>query len=109
MRNLGILLALLVIELLVLLALVFSCFRRKLTRLYRCQNRCDARKLRIKIAGICGTGDLRLERWVDSLVIDIIPVDVSEEWLAHDFLCISRSTSKTLVGFSREKLLQDRD
>lgn len=81
----------------------------KLTRLYRCQNRRHARKFRVEIAGIGGTRNLRLEWWLNSLVIDIVPVDISEKGLAHDFLCVSWSTSQALVRFSGQELLEDRD
>lgn len=78
---------------------------KKLTGLDWSQDWCNTGELGIEIAGIRSTGDLRLERRLDSFVVDIVPVDISEERLAHDFLCISWSASKTLVGFSGEELL----
>lgn len=78
-----------------------------LTRLNGCQNRRYACEFRVEIARIGGTGDLRLEWGLNSLVVDIVPVDISEERLAHDFLGIRRSTSETLIWFSGQELLED--
>lgn len=41
-------------------------------------------------------------------MIDIVPVDVAEEWLAHDLLRISGAASQSLVRFTDEQFLQDR-
>lgn len=40
-------------------------------------------------------------------MVEIFPVHVSEEWLAHDFLSIRWSTSKTLLWLARQELLQN--
>lgn len=82
---------------------------RRLTRLHWSQYWCNTRELRIEVAGIRSAGDLRLEWWLDSLMVDVIPIDVSKKWLAHDFLCIGWSASKTLFRFPSEQLLQDRN
>lgn len=42
-------------------------------------------------------------------MVNIVPVDVSEEWLAHDFLGIGWSASKSLIRLSGQQLLEDRD
>lgn len=42
-------------------------------------------------------------------MIDIVPVDVPEERLAHDLLRIGRAASQSLVRFTDEQLLQDRN
>lgn len=83
--------------------------KSKLTRLHRRKDWCNTCELGVEIACIRRIGDLRLERWLDSLVIDVVPIDVSEERLAHDFLCIGRTASKTLIRLPSEKLLQDGD
>lgn len=41
-------------------------------------------------------------------MVDIVPVDVPEERLAHDLLRISGAASQSLVRFTDEQLLQDR-
>lgn len=71
-------------------------------RLYRREHRRDTRKLGIEVARIRRTLDGRLEWWSDSLVVDVVPIDVSEKWLAHDFLGIGWSTSQTLVRLASE-------
>ena len=78
---------------------------RKHTGLHGCQNRGYTRKFGIEIASIGSTSDLRLEGWLDPLVVYIIPVNVSEKWLAHDLLSICGAASETLVGLSCEQLL----
>lgn len=80
----------------------------RLTRLNWCENGSNARKLRVKVARIRGALDLRHERWLHPLVVNVIPVNVAEEGLVHDFLGIRRSTSKTLIRLSGEELLQNR-
>lgn len=42
-------------------------------------------------------------------MVDVIPVNIPKERLTHDFLSIRRPASETLLGFSREKFLQDGD
>lgn len=41
-------------------------------------------------------------------MVDIVPVDVPEERLAHDLLRISGAASQSLIRFTDEQLLQDR-
>ena len=43
--------------------------------------------------------------WGNSLVIDIIPVDVLKERMGHDLFRISRTRAKTMFGFSCEELM----
>lgn len=77
--------------------------------MYWRQNRRNTREFRVEIARIRGAGNLRLEWWLDSLVVHVIPIDISEEWLAHNFLSVSGSASETLIGLSGKQLLKDRD
>lgn len=61
-----------------------------LTGLNGSEHRGDAGELRVKIAGVGSTSDLRFERRLDPLRSNIIPIDVSEERLTHNLLCVSR-------------------
>lgn len=40
-------------------------------------------------------------------MVDVVPHDITEERLAHDFLCISWSVAESLIGLTGEQLLQD--
>ena len=76
-----------------------------LTRLYRGKHRRNTRKFRIKVARVCWTLDLRLERRRDFLSPEIIPVDVPKESMAHDFLSIGRSRSQSQFWLSHQQFL----
>ena len=65
-----------------------------LTGLDRSKHGCNAGKFRIKVARIRRILYFWLERWWDFLIANIVPVNVSEECMAHDFLCICRSRAK---------------
>jgi hypothetical protein len=84
-------------------------WRKRLTRLDRCENRSDAGKLSVKVARICCVLDLRQEWWLHSLVIDVFPVDLPEERLRHDLLGISWTASQSLFRLACEKSLEDLD
>ena len=77
----------------------------ELTRLHRRQNRRNTRELAIEITRISSTRDLGLEWRLDPLMVDIIPIDVPEERLAHNFLSVGRSTAQSLVGLTGQQLL----
>lgn len=79
----------------------------QLTRLHRRQNRRNARKLRVKVTRIRRAGDLRNEGRRNPLVIDVFPVDVPEEGMAHDLLGISWARSKAQLGFTSKELLEN--
>jgi len=74
-------------------------------RLYRSQNRGDAGKLRIEIARIRCTSDLRQEGGWDPLVVNVVPVDVPEEGVAHDLLGVGGARAESELGFSCQQLL----
>lgn len=76
-------------------------------RLHRSQDRGDAGKLRIEIAGIRRTSDLRQEGRRDPLVVNVVPVDVPEEGVAHDLLGVGGARAESELGFSCQQLLQD--
>lgn len=78
------------------------------TRLYRRKHRRNTRELGIEVTCISRITNLRLEWWRHTFVIDIVPVDVSEEGVAHNLLRISRATAQAELGFSGEELLQYR-
>lgn len=80
-----------------------------LTGLNGGQNGGDAGKLGVEVTGIsCGL-DLRHKGWCHSLVVDIIPVNIAEEWLAHHLLGISWAASESLVRLTSEQLLENGD
>lgn len=79
----------------------------ELTRLDWGENRSNACKLGVKVARVRSTLDLGQERRLNSLVVDVVPVDVAEEGLAHDLLRVGRAASKSLVGFSGEEFLKN--
>jgi len=80
---------------------------RRHTRLHRSQDWGDAGKLRIEIARIRRTSDLRQEgRWYP-LVVNVVPVNVPEEGVAHDLLGVSGARAESELGFSCQQLLQD--
>lgn len=66
------------------------------------QNRGDAGKLGVEVTGISWVLDLRHKGWCHSLVVDIIPVNIAEEWLAHHLLGISWAASESLVRLTSE-------
>lgn len=49
------------------------------------------RELGVKVGHILGRGDHGQERWGDTLVVDIVKVDVTEVGVCLDLLSISRS------------------
>lgn len=79
------------------------------TALDGCEHRCDARKFAVEIARVGGVGNGGLKGRRYALVIDVVPIDRTEEGLRHDLLGVGRTTAKTLVGLAREQLLQDGD
>ena len=80
-----------------------------LTTLHRRQNRRNARKLAIKITRIRRTRNRRHKRRRDLLIPDIIPIDIPEERMTHDFLRIGRAGSQSQFGFPHEEFLEDGD
>lgn len=40
-------------------------------------------------------------------MVNVVPVDVAEEGLAHDLLRVGRAASESLVGFSGEQFLEN--
>ena len=79
----------------------------KLTGLNWSQNWSDTSELRVEVACISGTLNLRHERRRHSLVVHVVPVDVAEEWLAHHLLGISWAASESLVGLTSEQFLEN--
>lgn len=79
----------------------------KLTGLYRRQNRSNAGELLVEVAGISGATDGRQERRRDPLVVDIIPVDIPEEGMGHDFLSIRGTRAESELRFASEQLLEN--
>lgn len=80
----------------------------KLTRLDRGQDWSHTGELGIEVARIRRALDLGHERRVDALVVDVLPVDVPKERLAHHLLCVGWAAAQTLVGLPRQQLLQNR-
>ena len=66
-----------------------------------------ARELAVEVAGIGSVLDRRHERRRDAFVVDIVPVDSSEEGMAHDLLSVSRSATQSKLWLTREQLLQN--
>ena len=83
--------------------------KKQHTRLHRREDRSDARELGIKIARVGGTLDLRLKGRGDLLVPNVVPVDVAEEGVAHDFLRVRRARPQPQLGLPHQELLEDRD
>ncbi|KAH8911185.1 hypothetical protein BR93DRAFT_324001 [Coniochaeta sp. PMI_546] len=80
---------------------------KKLTRLHRRKHRRNARKFRVEVARVRRALDARQERRLHALVVDVVPVDVPEERLAHDLLRVRRPAAQPLVRLARQQLLQD--
>ena len=59
-----------------------------LTGLNRSKHWCNAGKFRVKVARVRRVLDFWLERRWDFLIANIVPVDIPEERMAHDFLRI---------------------
>lgn len=78
------------------------------TRLNRSQDRSDTSELWVEIARIGGIGDLRLKGRGDPFMIDVIPIDISEESMTHDLLCVGRAGTQSMFGFASQELLKDR-
>lgn len=83
--------------------------RSEHTGLHRRQDRRNARKLAVEITRICCARNDRDHGRRDPFMINIIPVDILEESLAHDLLGVGGTRPKTLVRIARQKLLQDGD
>src|SRR3954447_8744983 len=58
--------------------------KSKLTRLYGCKDGRYAREFRVEVGCVCWRGNLREERSWDTLVVDVVPVDVSKECMGHN-------------------------
>lgn len=71
--------------------------------------RLHAGKLRVEIASVRLALHARHERRRDALMINIVPIDVPEESVRHDFLGVSGAAAKAQLRFAGEELLQDRD
>ena len=81
----------------------------RLTRLNGGQHGRDTGELRIEVAGISSAANLRQERRLDPLVVDVIPVNLLEEGLIHDLLGIRWTATKAGFRLAGEELLQDGD
>jgi len=79
------------------------------TRLHGRKHGSNARKLGVEVTRVGGALDARQERRLHALVVDVVPVDVAEEGLAHDLLRVRRPAAQPLVRLARQQLLQDRD
>lgn len=79
----------------------------KLTRLNGSENWSHTCELRVEIAGVSCALDLRHERRSHSLVVNVLPVDIPEEWLAHDLLGVGGTATQSLVGLPCQELLQN--
>lgn len=77
--------------------------------IHRRQNRRNTCKFAIKITRIRRALDGRQERCRNLLVINVIPIDVLEESMAHDFLSVGWAATEALVWFTREEFLEDGD
>jgi hypothetical protein len=73
-------------------------------RIDRSENGCDAGELSVEVGGVSRRFDGWFVWWSDSLVVDIIPVDVLKEGMGHDLLRISWPGTKTMLRFSCEEL-----
>ena len=78
-------------------------------RVHRRQHRRNTRKLAIKVARIRRILNLRQERRRQLLRIDLLPIDIPEEGVAHDFLGICRAAAQAICGFASEEFLEDGD
>ena len=79
-----------------------------LTGLNRSKHRCNARKLRVKVARISRVFDFWLERRWNFFIANVVPVDVPEECVAHNFLRICRSRAQPQLWLSHQQLLKYR-
>lgn len=75
------------------------------TGLNRGQDRSHAGELLVKVTGISGAADCRKHGRGSTLVVDVIPVDVAEEGVRHDFLGISGTRAKTKLRLTSKELL----
>lgn len=57
-------------------------------------------EFRVEVARVRRACDLRDKRCGDSLVVDVVPIDVLEEGMRHDFLSIGWAGAKTHFGFA---------
>ena len=76
------------------------------TRLDRRKHGRHACKFLIEIARIGRTADLRDERCRDALMVHIVPVDVAEKGLGHDFLGVGWAGPETYLGLAGEQFLE---
>lgn len=65
-----------------------------------------SRELGVKVGYILGRGDHGQEGWGDTLVVNIVKVDVAEVRVCLDLLRISWSCSKTQVRNLHQQLLE---
>jgi hypothetical protein len=77
--------------------------------LHRREHRRNTCKLRIEIARIRRARNSRDKGRRHPLVVDIVPVDVPEEGVGHDFLGVRGPGAEAHFGFAGEEFLQDGD
>lgn len=65
-------------------------------------------ELRVEVARVGVWGNLRLKRWHDFLVIQVIPVDAGEERVRHDLLDVVHAASKAPLWVLLQKSAQQR-
>lgn len=69
--------------------------QRALTRLNWSENRSDTCELLVEVTRISRAGDLGEEGRRNTLMVNVIPVNIPEEGVGHDFLGISWSGSQS--------------
>jgi hypothetical protein len=77
------------------------------TRLHGRKHGRNTCKLGVEIARIRWACNLWGKRRLHPLVVNIIPVDVPEERMGHDFLSVGRSRSQSHLRLTSEQLLED--
>lgn len=75
--------------------------------LHRRQHRRHAREFAVEIARVGRALDLRQELRGHLFVRDVLPVDIAEEGVAHDLLCVRGAGAKAFGRVARQELLKD--
>ena len=82
---------------------------RKLTRLHRRQHRRNTSELSVEIARVSRACDLWDKGRRDALVVNIVPINVPKECVAHNLLGVGWARAKSELGLASQQLLENRD
>lgn len=73
------------------------------------ENRGDTGELRVEVARISRVANRGQEGRGNTFVVDVVPVDVAEECMGHDFLSICGSGAQSQLRLTSEQLLENRN